>query len=187
MYLHNNCIALTCTSFSRKKSRVYPSTFLHKRTNGSMKKGKGKLYTYERDIICIPKFFCEKDVVQIPRKKSSRQFLAVNKLVGKIQLQSSMSEFEIFQEIRSVFRVPMGDNDDFQFKVLQPSGGDSRCLMIPELSLSYKWSASAVAGRNAKTPIYIMAEDNLQVLFDLAIVGYYVLAMGLPLAFRPIL
>ena len=74
-----------------------------------------------------------------------------------------MSESEIFDEIRSVFRVPMDNDDAFQFKILQSSGGESRCLMVPELSHSYQWTASAVAGRNAKTPIYILAEDPLVV------------------------
>ena len=57
----------------------------------------------------------------------------------------------------------MGYCEDFKFKILQSSGGDSRSLIVPELSHSYKWSASAVAGRNAKTPIYILAEEELQV------------------------
>ena len=35
--------------------------------------------------------------------------------------------------------------------------------MVPVLSESYKWTASAVAGRNAKVPIYILAEDQLEV------------------------
>ena len=82
--------------------------------------------------------------------------LAINKLVGKIQLNSAMSQSEIFQEVRSVFRTPIGGDDHFQFKVLQSSVGDSRNLVIPELSSSYHWSASAVAGKNAKSPIYIL-------------------------------
>ena len=88
-------------------------------------------------------------------------FLAVNKLLGKIQLNSSMGEDEIFDEIRSVFHVPMDGDSGFPFKILQPSGGDSRSLMIPELSHSYRWTASAVAGRNAKT--YIIADEPLEV------------------------
>ena len=78
----------------------------------SSKKGKGRLHIFERDIMCLPKCFAkQKDLIGVPRKKSVRHFLAVNKLVGKIQLKSSMSDSEIFDEIRSVFRVPM-DNDD---------------------------------------------------------------------------
>ena len=80
-----------------------------------------------------------------------KHFLTVNKLLGKIQLNSSMGEDEIFDEIRSVFHVPMHGDSGFLFKILQPSGDDSRSLMIPELSHSYWWTASAVAGRNAKT------------------------------------
>lgn len=129
------------------------------------RRGKGKLiYTYERDIVCLPKWFAKRgDVIKIPRKKPMRHFLAVNKLLGKIQLNSSMGEDEIFDEIRSVFHVPMDGDSGFPFKILQPSGGDSRSLMIPELSHSYRWTASAVAGRNAKTPIYIIADEPLEV------------------------
>lgn len=36
--------------------------------------------------------------------------------------------------------------------------------MIPELSNSYWWSASAVAGQNAKSPIYVLAEEPVEVL-----------------------
>lgn len=89
--------------------------------------------------------------------------MVANKLIGKVQLKSHMTEKEIFQEIRSVFRTPMGYDSRFCFTVLQTSGGDSKCLMVPELSRSYKWTASAIAGRNAKVPIYILAEDELQV------------------------
>lgn len=54
----------------------------------------------------------------------------------------------------------MGHYDEFEFIVLQSTGGES---MIPELSESYKWTAGAVAGRNPKVPIYILAQDQLQV------------------------
>ena len=73
-----------------------------------------------------------------------------NKLVGKIQLQSDMSEAQIFNEKRSVFRSPMGCDDEFSFTILQQSGGGSKFLMVPELSSSYKWAAGDVAGRNSK-------------------------------------
>jgi len=124
----------------------------------------GKLVTYERDIVCLPMWFAkEGDLIKIPRKKPVRRFLAVNKLLGKIQLRLTMGEAEIFEEIRSVFRAPMGSDNRFPFKMLQPSGGDSRSLMVPVLSHSYRWTASAVAGRNAKTPIYILAKEPLEV------------------------
>lgn len=74
-----------------------------------------------------------------------------------------MKEGDIFREIRSVFRVPMGNSKTFPFVILQPSGGDSRSLIVPELSDSFRWSASAVAGRNSKVPIYVLALDELEV------------------------
>ena len=80
-----------------------------------VKKGKGKtgvaqrMYTYDCDIICLPKSQLGKDgLVRIPRKKSMRDYLAMNKLIGKIRLSSDMSEGAIFREIRSVFRWPYG-------------------------------------------------------------------------------
>ena len=95
-----------------------------------------------------------------------------NKLVGKIQIQSHMSEAEIYSEIRSVFKSPMGCDDEFPFTILQQSGGGSKFLMVPELSSSYKWTAGTVAGRNSKVPIYILAEDRLLVIVDMLIITY---------------
>ena len=137
------------------------------------------MYVYDRDIICLPKNFVQRGgVIPIPRRKTDRQFLIANKLIGKVQLTSDMDEYDIFQEIRSVFRTPMGYDDRFRFTVLQTSGGDSKSLMVPELSSSYKWTATAIAGRNAKVPIYVLAEDELQVwacatmLCDVSMCGY---------------
>ena len=42
-------------------------------------------------------------------------------------------------------------------------GGTSKSLIIPALSSSYTWTASAVAGRNSKVPIYILAKVELKV------------------------
>ena len=134
-------ILLWCLTHFRMKSKTYPSAFLRHHHAKAMlsvnsKKGKGKMFTDERDIVCLPKQ-CQKhsDVIQIPRKKEMRHFLAVNKLVGKILLSSDMEEIEIFDEIQSVFHVPMDNDIDFSFKILQPSGGDSRSLIIPELPI----------------------------------------------------
>lgn len=105
------------------------------------------LFTFWRGLATLD------DFTKTPRKKDVRNFLAVSKLLGKSQLRTS---------------IPMDiDNrldHDFAFKILQPSGGDSRSLMIPELSNSYWWSASAVAGQNGKFPIYVLAEEQLEVL-----------------------
>ncbi|XP_064388646.1 uncharacterized protein LOC135336724 [Halichondria panicea] len=49
----------------------------------------------------------------------------------------------------------------FDFKFLQCTGGKSKHLMLPSVSPGFKWTASAVAGKNAKTPIYILAREEL--------------------------
>ena len=139
-----------------------------------VKKGKGKktgvtqrMYTYDRDIICLPKSQLGKDgLVRIPRKKSMRDYLAMNKLIGKIRPTSDMSEGAIFREIRSVFGGPMDCDPNFPFKILQTCGGGSKTLSAPVLSSSFKWTAGAVAGRNTKVPVYILAEDDLIVSQD---------------------
>ena len=157
---------------------VYPSAFLTRNSTSSQPsfkpsvkkkvKGKGKEITYEREILCQPRSFgTEKGIIDIPQKQWQHTFLAVNKLIGKIMLVSSMSEDEIFSEIRSIFRKPMQGSKSFTFKILQQTGGNTRCLMVPEVSESYQWTAAAVAGRNAKTPVCILAEDKLKVCFSL--------------------
>ena len=53
--------------------KMCPSSFLHKHQKGVLPKGKGKLYTYERDIICLPRHFMTNNdnYIEIPRKKEA--------------------------------------------------------------------------------------------------------------------
>lgn len=151
--------------FSHRKQPkgTLPSMFLQKQETQTSKR---VVYTFDRDIICLPKSYVQCDgFIQIPRKKDDRKFLVANKLIGKVRLRSDMEQDEIFDEIRSVFKSPMNYNDNFRFIILQTSGGDSKGLMIPELSTSYRWTATAIAGKNAKVPIYILADDDLLVCF----------------------
>ena len=93
-----------------------------------------------------------------PRGKF-RTKLGSKGLIGKIRLNSSMSVREVEDEICSVFRVPMGDNDDFSFKYLQSTGVGTRTLTIPSVSV---WTAQQVAKLgNSKQAIYILANDEL--------------------------
>ena len=139
-----------------------PSTFVHK------KRGKGKappkrILTYDRDICCLPHSFMRKDgTVPIPRSVKKRTFLCANGLVGKIRLSSEMSEKQIMSEIRSVFEKPFGYDNKFHFDILQTGGNAMKSLVVPSLSSSYTWTASTVAG-NAKSKIYILAQDDLKV------------------------
>ena len=123
-----------------------------------------KALTYDRDIICLPESCKGKSGdIKIPRGREIREFLARNRLIGKIRLYSSMTEDDILDEICSVFAGPMNGDLDFPFTILQPTGGCSKSLAIPSVSSSYKWTASAVAGKNSKMPIYILAEGSLKV------------------------
>ena len=158
------CFTLTVVNFimySRTKAAL-PSSFLGKRKNrgshATGSKGKQKLFTYDRDIICLPMSHAEGSAIKIPK---SRMDLAKNGLIGKIRLTSMMTEEMIFDEIRSVFRGPMNGNTEFLFEVLQPMGGTSKCLAIPSLSNSFKWTASAIVPKNAKSPLYILAKEPL--------------------------
>lgn len=151
---------MQCKSY--RKSTL-PSAFLsslHRKKSHATKKAE-RVFTYDRDIICLPKSSVDEDgLIKIPRK---REFLASNKLIGKIRLKSSMSECAIMDEIRSVFRKPMKENRLFRFEILQHSGYGSKCLSVPEVSSSYEWSAASVAGKNPKCPVYILALDKLKV------------------------
>jgi len=100
----------------------------------------------------------------IPRGKKARQYLARHGLLGKITLTSDMTESQIMSEICSVFNDSFG-RDGLRFTILQPTGGFSKSLTIPQLGSMYKWSASSVAGKNSKVPIYILANEPLKV-FD---------------------
>ncbi len=132
----------------------------------SIARPKEKLFSYDRDIICLSSFYCADGAttIKIPRKGSDREFLAKNGMIGKIRFSSDMSERDIFEDIRSVFSRPMNEDHDFQFKILLIAGGSCKSLSIPSLSSSFKWTASSVAGRNSKTPIYSLAvkvdDDN---------------------------
>ena len=145
-----------------RKTTTLPSTFL--KSCHSAKNKKIRAYTYDRDILLLPS--CLKDsrgLVKIPRGESTRELLAANGLVGRICLTSGMTEDDIFSEIRSVFSIPMDGDPHFPIKILQMSGGGSKTLTVPVVSSTYTWTASAVVGKNAKTPIYVLAEDKLKV------------------------
>ena len=81
--------------------------------------------------------------------------------MGRILLTSEMSEEYIFAEIRSVFNTPMGGKMDFQFEILQSTGGKTKTLVCPALSSTYKWTAGSLAPKNVKTPIYISLQQSL--------------------------
>ena len=148
-------------SFCRILPSAFGKRFIQK---GGTKAKKAKIFSYDRDIICLPNYMRKGDGIQIPRNKKTREFLGRNGLIGKIHLESSMTEEEIFLEICSVFQNAMGGSKTFAFdEVLQHAGGSSKMLTVPALSSSFKWTASCVASKSPKTPIYILAIDDVKV------------------------
>ena len=60
-----------------------------------------KVFSYDRDIICLPKSLVEcGGSVPIPHNQRARSMLATGGLIGKIHLESSMSQKDIWREIR---------------------------------------------------------------------------------------
>ena len=51
-----------------------------------------------------------------------------------------MTDKDVEAEIRSVFRKPMQNNQQFPFVYLQATGGGSNSLMVPSQSSSFKWT-----------------------------------------------
>lgn len=126
-----------------------------------------KVISYVRDIICLPKDYCCKDKVVIPRG-DKRTVLAENGLIGKVQFNSGMSEAEVRMEICSVFAKPMGfksvemsNENVFPFDYLQHTGAGSRSLCRPT-SGKFEWSGKLVASlAKSGSFIYILAGRDL--------------------------
>ena len=146
------------------RRQALPSSFLSRQQKRKKVAKGSKTFIYDRDILCLPYNYMVGNSIPIPCSKHMRNFLASNGLIGKIRLSSSMTEEEIMSEIRSVFSIPMRNESNFGFKILQPSGGSSKSLSVPALSSSFKWTASAIAGKNSKMPIYVLASDDLKVI-----------------------
>lgn len=130
------------------------------------------MITYNRDIICLPKSNQGKNGdIKIPRGREVRDMLSRNGLIGKIRLSCAMTETEIMDEIRSVFAAAMNDDPDFPFAILQPAGGCSKSLTIPPVSSSYKWTASAVAGKNSKCQSISLQRMSLRYITVLSLIN----------------
>ena len=126
------------------------------------------IYTYDRDIVCLPCFYARKSkVIPIPRDRDEPSSAG---LVGKISLTSDMSEEAIFNEIRNVFRDPMRGSTTFAFEVLQSTGGSSKYLTIPAVSSTFKWSACSIVPKNTKMPIYTGSTSGIYMYITMYII-----------------
>lgn len=110
-----------------------------------------------QDIICLPPNRAKNS--SIPRGKE-RASLGAQGLCGKIWLNSTMSEEEIFSEIRSVFQAPMCGDPDFPFQFMQTIGG-SKTLSVPSTSSRFTWSGKEIVRMSGQGCIYIQALKDL--------------------------
>lgn len=135
---------------------------------GKAKKPK-TISTWDRDIICLPKYFRKpgENCIPYPRGKL-RTMLGSEGLIGKVHLTSDMTIEDVGREIRSTFCGPMGASDSFNFSFLQATGGSSRSLSVPSVSPSFRWTAQQVAKLgNQRNTIYIIAEDDLVTVWSI--------------------
>ena len=146
-----------------------PTLFSRKRAKSAAASNSTKVVSYVRDIICLPREYCYKDKVVIPRGEK-RTMLAENGLIGKVQFHSGMSEQEVRTEICSVFAKPMGlecrlevsGENIFPFEYLQRTGAGSRSLCRPSTSGSFEWNGKQVASLSKSGGfIYILAGRDL--------------------------
>ena len=101
----------------------------------------------DRDVFCIPESVRKKSAggnIRYPWGKY-RAELARCGLIGKLHMTSEMTAEEVSAEVHSVFKEPMGNNPNFPFLYLQPTGGGSKSLTVPSQSSSFTWTAQQVA------------------------------------------
>ena len=146
-----------------------PTLFQDVRSRRGRKKQASKLVSYVRDIILLPMEFRSRDgEISIPRS-SRRNKLGKAGLVGKIEIDSTMTDSDVRREVCEVFAVPMGlsesdigKNHPFPFTYLQRAGAGSRSLCLPSVKASFQWNGRQVASlAKSGSFIYLLAEAEL--------------------------
>jgi len=159
-----SCSALQILpSYLRRRERNEQGTRRQQQKNKKPKVVK----TWDRDILCIPKGGRRTGGgISFPRGRF-RAYLARSGLIGKLHLTSEMSDQDVEDEIRTIFRGPMLNNSSFPFLYLQSTGGGSKTLTIPSQSSSFKWTPQQVAHLSGHSgTIYILAQEDLYEIDD---------------------
>lgn len=146
-----------------RSNSLLPSMFIGRSLATARSRGKGKakeqkIQTWDRNIICLPLNRAKN--TSIPRGKE-RANLAAQGLCGKIRLNSTMSEEEVFSEIRSVFQAPICGDPNFPFQFMQTIGGGSKTLSVPATSSRFTWSGKEIVKMSGQGCIYIQALKDL--------------------------
>ena len=118
-------------SYLKRKSRRSQSGGNRKKPNTEK--------TWDRDIVCIPQSKSNKAKGNTLSFLQGRYRTELGRqgLTGKLHLTSSMTEEQVENEIRSVFKEPMANDPKFPFSFLQSTGGGSKLLSIPSVSSSF--------------------------------------------------
>lgn len=164
------------TSAECKRPRYEPpSMFERMRRRGNRRNREDtptplKTTHYVRDVILLPPHYKTSSAgdVLIPRT-AKRRSLGGAGLVGKIEINSNMTEIEVRREICEVFSIPMGLTSDdikndnlFPITYLQRAGSGSRSLCVPSVKPTFEWNGKKVASlAKAGTYIYILADRDL--------------------------
>ena len=87
-----------------------PSLFenLRSRSRGTKKKASAKITSYVRDAILLPMDFKTPDGDIVIPRAARRTKLGKAGLVGKIEIDSSMTDSDVCREVCEVFATPMG-------------------------------------------------------------------------------
>ncbi len=99
-----------CDLRPKRPKFMPPSLFESNRNRKRGRKSKSdapKVVSYVRDIVLLPKQFEKKGEISIPRA-TKRSRLGMAGLVGKIDINSDMSDFDVGKEICEIFSTPMG-------------------------------------------------------------------------------
>ena len=152
-------------SLGKRRNQFSPPS-LFKRTR-NMTKSSTVARRYVRDIMCLPMEGRKGSKVTIPRGEYRSNLIAAG-LMGKVDISSSMTEFEVRSEICKVFHRAMGlsQNDCteelFPFEYLQSGGQGCKSLCIPSVSSSFEWTGEHVAAlaKSGKI-IYVLASKAL--------------------------
>ena len=153
-----------------KRPKFTPPTLMRSRRRGA-KHETAKIITYMRDTILLPAEYLNRNGdILIPRS-TNRTKLGKAGLVGKIEINSTMSDTDVRKEICQVFARPMGCTSEdikngqlFSFSYLQKTGEGSKALCVPSVKEGFEWNGKRVASlAKAGSIIYLLARDKLPV------------------------
>ena len=120
-----------------------PSYLYHKRAAASTRAKRPWIVNLgtRTSLAYLGRYLGNRGAVKYPRGKY-RARLGTRE---KIHIVEDMTVEQVATEVRSVFKGPMNNRNDFPFQYLQWTGSGSRTLSVPSVSSSFNWTAKQVA------------------------------------------